>query len=170
MVSDGTRVLGLGDIGPEASMPVMEGKALLFKYLGGVDAFPICVDTRDPDELIDFVLKMQPSLGGINLEDISQPKCFHVLDTLREKGNGHPLEIIAEVDDIGAYYDLVKSRGVNMVAFDGTPLSEEEKAQLISTTGERIAYFPQDVSCGMTIEIFERGPKETSALHKRDNS
>ncbi len=85
VVTDGTRVLGLGDIGPEASMPVMEGKAILFKYLGGVDAFPICVDTKDPDELIDFTLKLQPSFGGINLEDISQPKCFHVLDTLRKK-------------------------------------------------------------------------------------
>lgn len=85
VVSDGTRVLGLGDIGPEAGMPVMEGKAILFKYLGGVDAFPICVDTKDPDELIDFVLKLQPSFGGVNLEDISQPKCFKVLDTLREK-------------------------------------------------------------------------------------
>ena len=85
VVSDGTRVLGLGDIGPEAAMPVMEGKSLLFKYLGGVDAFPICIDTKDPDEIIDFVLKLQPGVGGINLEDISQPKCFHVLDTLREK-------------------------------------------------------------------------------------
>ncbi|HEX9746438.1 MAG TPA: NADP-dependent malic enzyme [bacterium] len=85
VVTDGTRVLGLGDIGPEAGMPVMEGKAILFKYLGGVDAFPICVDTKDPDELIDFVMKLQPSFGGVNLEDISQPKCFHVLDTLREK-------------------------------------------------------------------------------------
>lgn len=85
VVSDGTRVLGLGDIGPEAGLPVMEGKAILFKYLGGVDAFPICVDTKDPDELIDFTLKLQPTFGGINLEDISQPKCFHVLDTLRKK-------------------------------------------------------------------------------------
>ena len=85
VVSDGTRVLGLGDIGPEAAIPVMEGKGLLFKYLGGVDAFPICVDTKDPDVLIDFVLKLQPCFGGINLEDISQPKCFHVLDTLRAK-------------------------------------------------------------------------------------
>jgi malate dehydrogenase (oxaloacetate-decarboxylating) len=83
VVSDGTRVLGLGDIGPEAGMPVMEGKALLFKYLGGVDAFPICVDTKDPDLLIETVKLLQPSFGGINLEDISQPKCFHVLDTLR---------------------------------------------------------------------------------------
>ena len=85
VVSDGTRVLGLGDIGPEASMPVMEGKALLFKYLGGVDAFPICVDTKDADELIDFVKKLQPTFGGINLEDISSPKCFYVLERLREE-------------------------------------------------------------------------------------
>ncbi len=85
IVSDGTRVLGLGDIGPEAAIPVMEGKAILFKYLGGVDAFPICLDTKDADEIIDFVLKLQPVFGGINLEDIAQPKCFHVLDTLREK-------------------------------------------------------------------------------------
>ena len=85
VVSDGTRVLGLGDIGPEAAIPVMEGKGLLFKYLGGVDAFPICVDTKDPNELIDFVLKLQPCFGGINLEDISQPKCFDILDTLRKK-------------------------------------------------------------------------------------
>lgn len=85
VVSDGTRVLGLGDIGPEASLPVMEGKALLFKYLGGVDAFPVCVDTKDPDELIQFVKLLQPSFGGINLEDISSPKCFYVLDRLREE-------------------------------------------------------------------------------------
>ncbi len=85
VISDGTRVLGLGDIGPEAGLPVMEGKALLFKYLGGVDAFPLTIDTKDPDELIDIVLKLQPGLGGVNLEDIAQPKCFKVLDTLREK-------------------------------------------------------------------------------------
>jgi malate dehydrogenase (oxaloacetate-decarboxylating) len=83
IVSDGTRVLGLGDIGPEAAMPVMEGKALLFKYLGGVDAVPICLDTKDPYQIIQAVKLIQPSFGGINLEDISQPKCFRVLDLLR---------------------------------------------------------------------------------------
>jgi len=83
VVSDGTRVLGLGDIGPEAGMPVMEGKALLFKYLGGVDAVPICLDTKDPEEIIRAVKWLQPSFGGINLEDISSPKCFYILDRLR---------------------------------------------------------------------------------------
>jgi len=85
VISDGTRVLGLGDIGPEAGLPVMEGKALLFKYLGGVDVYPLCLDTKDPDELIRTVKILQPSFGGINLEDIAQPKCFHILDTLRHE-------------------------------------------------------------------------------------
>lgn len=83
VVSDGSRVLGLGDIGAEAGMPVMEGKALLFKYLGGVDAVPLCLNCHEPEELITAVKWLQPSFGGINLEDISQPKCFKVLDTLR---------------------------------------------------------------------------------------
>lgn len=85
IVSDGTRVLGLGDIGPKAGLPVMEGKALLFKWLGGVDAVPIMLDTKDPDEIIRTVMLLQPAFGGINLEDIAQPKCFRILDTLREK-------------------------------------------------------------------------------------
>ena len=85
VVSDGTRVLGLGDIGPEAALPVMEGKALLFKYLGGVDAFPICLKTKDPDEIIRACELLEPSFGGINLEDISKPKCFYVLEKAREK-------------------------------------------------------------------------------------
>ena len=85
VVSDGTRVLGLGDIGPKAGLPVMEGKALLYKYLGGIDGIPIMLDTKDPNKIIDTVLLLQPSLGGVNLEDLSQPKCFRILDTLREK-------------------------------------------------------------------------------------
>jgi malate dehydrogenase (oxaloacetate-decarboxylating) len=83
IVTDGTRVLGLGDIGPKAGLPVMEGKSILFKYLGGVDAVPICLGTKDPDEIITAVRWLQPSFGGVNLEDISQPKCFRILDTLR---------------------------------------------------------------------------------------
>jgi malate dehydrogenase (oxaloacetate-decarboxylating) len=83
VISDGTRVLGLGDIGPEAGLPVMEGKGLLYKYLGGVDAFPICLDEKDADKIIEICKALQPSFGGFNLEDISQPKCFKILDTLR---------------------------------------------------------------------------------------
>ena len=83
VISDGTRVLGLGDIGPEAGLPVMEGKALLFKYLGGVDAVPICLGTKDPDEIVRTVKLLEPSFGGINLEDISMPKCFRVLEQAR---------------------------------------------------------------------------------------
>jgi malate dehydrogenase (oxaloacetate-decarboxylating) len=87
VVSDGTRVLGLGDIGPKAGLPVMEGKALLYKYLGGVDGVPIMLDTKDPDDIINAVTMLQPGFGGVNLEDIAQPKCFYVLDTLREKAD-----------------------------------------------------------------------------------
>jgi malate dehydrogenase (oxaloacetate-decarboxylating) len=83
VISDGTRVLGLGDIGPEAGLPVMEGKGILYKYLGGVDAFPICLAEHDADKIIEIVKALQPSFGGINLEDISHPKCFKILDTLR---------------------------------------------------------------------------------------
>jgi len=85
VVTDGTRVLGLGDIGPEAAMPVMEGKALLFKYLGGVDAFPICLKTRDSNEIVRACELIEPSFGGINLEDIEKPKCFRVLERARER-------------------------------------------------------------------------------------
>jgi malate dehydrogenase (oxaloacetate-decarboxylating) len=85
VVSDGTRVLGLGDIGPTAAIPVMEGKALLFKYLGGVDAFPLCLDTKDADIFVETVKLLHPGLGGINLEDIAQPKCFYILERLRKE-------------------------------------------------------------------------------------
>ena len=84
VVSDGTAVLGLGDIGPEAAMPVMEGKSLLFKEFGGVDAFPICLDTKEPEEIIKTVKYISPTFGGINLEDISSPRCFEIEERLKE--------------------------------------------------------------------------------------
>ncbi|MDD5308497.1 MAG: NADP-dependent malic enzyme [Deltaproteobacteria bacterium] len=85
VVSDGTRVLGLGNIGPAAGLPVMEGKAILFKYLGGVDAFPLCITSQTAADVIEFVKRIEPTFGGVNLEDIEKPKCFEVLDTLRKE-------------------------------------------------------------------------------------
>jgi malate dehydrogenase (oxaloacetate-decarboxylating) len=85
IVSDGTAVLGLGDIGPLGAMPVMEGKALLFKEFGGVDAFPICLDTKDPDEIIETVVRLAPTFGGVNLEDIAAPKCFSIEEELKRR-------------------------------------------------------------------------------------
>jgi malate dehydrogenase (oxaloacetate-decarboxylating) len=87
VVSDGSRVLGLGDIGPQAALPVMEGKSLLFKYLGGVDAFPLCLGTKDPEEIIRTVKNLEPCLGGINLEDIATPRCFDILERLSREMN-----------------------------------------------------------------------------------
>jgi malate dehydrogenase (oxaloacetate-decarboxylating) len=85
VVTDGTAVLGLGDIGPEAAMPVMEGKAMLFKELAGVDAFPLCLGTKDPDKIVETVKLVAPGFGGINLEDISAPRCFEIEDRLRKE-------------------------------------------------------------------------------------
>lgn len=87
VISDGTSVLGLGDIGPEASMPVMEGKAALFKAFAGIDAVPICLDTKDPEEIIKTVRLLQPSFGGINLEDIAAPNCFYIEERLKQEMN-----------------------------------------------------------------------------------
>lgn len=84
IVSDGSAVLGLGNIGPHAAMPVMEGKAVLFKEFGGINAIPICLDTQDPEEIIDAVKNLAPAYGGINLEDISAPRCFEIEERLKE--------------------------------------------------------------------------------------
>ncbi len=119
VVSDGTRVLGLGDIGPEAAMPVMEGKAMLFKYLGGVDAVAVCLKTKDADDIINTVRLIQPSFGGINLEDISQPKCFRVLDTLRaDKG----VDIPVWHDDQQGTACVILAGMINALRIVGKPL------------------------------------------------
>ncbi len=119
IVSDGTRVLGLGDIGPKAGLPVMEGKALLYKYLGGVDGWPIMLDTKDPDKIIDTVLTIQPGLGGVNLEDLSQPKCFRILDTLRERA-----EIPIWHDDQQGTATVTLAGLINALKIVGKKLSE----------------------------------------------
>jgi malate dehydrogenase (oxaloacetate-decarboxylating) len=119
VVSDGTRVLGLGDIGPKAGLPVMEGKALLYKYLGGVDAVPIMLDTKDPDAIINTVLMLQPGFGGVNLEDISQPKCFRILDTLREKA-----EIPVWHDDQQGTATVTLAGLINALKVVGKPIGD----------------------------------------------
>ncbi|MFP4196612.1 MAG: NADP-dependent malic enzyme [Methanomassiliicoccales archaeon] len=127
VVTDGTRVLGLGDIGPEAAMPVMEGKAMLFKYLGGVDAVPICLDTKDPDEIIQAVKWLAPAYGGINLEDISHPKCFRILDTLREDlGDKIPVWH----DDQQGTATIVVAGIINALKLVGKELDEAKFAML----------------------------------------
>ena len=133
VVSDGTRVLGLGDIGPKAGLPVMEGKALLYKYLGGVDGIPIMLDTKDPDAIINTVLMLQPGFGGVNLEDISNPKCFYILDTLREKA-----EIPVWHDDQQGTATVTLAGLINALKVVGKEMSEV-KITFIGTGASNVA-------------------------------
>jgi len=121
VISDGTRVLGLGDIGPEAGLPVMEGKSLLFKYLGGVDAYPLCLDTKDPEEIIQAVKWLKPSLGGVNLEDIATPKCFTILERLRAE-----LDIPVWHDDQQGTATIVVAGAINALKLQNIKLSEAQ--------------------------------------------
>jgi malate dehydrogenase (oxaloacetate-decarboxylating) len=119
VVSDGTAVLGMGDIGPEAAMPVMEGKAMLFKEFAGVDGFPICLNTKDPDEIIETVVRIAPTFGGINLEDISAPRCFYIEDRLKEL-----LDIPVFHDDQHGTAVVVLAAVLNAVKITGKRLED----------------------------------------------
>jgi len=135
VVSDGTRVLGLGNIGPEAGLPVMEGKAILFKYLGGVDAFPICINTHDPEEIISLVKWIQPTFGGINLEDIEKPKCFYILDTLR---NDPEMKIPVWHDDQQGTAAITLAGLINAVKIVGKDL-DKVKISMIGAGASNVA-------------------------------
>ena len=119
VVSDGSAVLGLGDIGPEAAMPVMEGKAMLFKEFADIDAFPICLDTHDPEKIIEAVRLMAPTFGGINLEDISAPRCFEIEDPLKEE-----LDIPVFHDDQHGTAVVTMAALFNALKIVGKPIEE----------------------------------------------
>lgn len=117
VVSDGTAVLGLGDIGPEAAMPVMEGKALLFKEFAGIDAFPVCIDTKDTEEIVNFIRVLAPTFGGINLEDISAPRCFEIEQRLKDI-----LDIPVFHDDQHGTAIVVLAGLINALKLAGKPI------------------------------------------------
>ncbi len=119
VVTDGTAVLGLGDIGPAAALPVMEGKAMLFKEFAGVDAFPICLDTKDPDEIVRTVKAIAPAFGGINLEDISAPRCFEIEDRLKQE-----LDIPVFHDDQHGTAVVVLAALINALKIVGKEMGE----------------------------------------------
>lgn len=146
VVSDGTRVLGLGDIGPEAGLPVMEGKALLFKYLGGVDAVPICLATKDPEEIIKTVKYLAPSFGGINLEDIENPKCFEILDRLRKE-----MDIPVWHDDQQGTATIETAGAINAHKVVGKKI-RESKVAMVGAGAANIAIARVLVAAGFNIK------------------
>jgi malate dehydrogenase (oxaloacetate-decarboxylating) len=144
IVTDGTRVLGLGDVGAEAALPVMEGKAMLFKYLGGVDAFPLCLATTDLEEIIGVVKAIAPTFGGINLEDIESPKCYYLLERLRKELNmpvwhddqqGTALVILAGL--INALKVVGKDQGEVTVSLIGAGAANMNVAKYMHVAGVR---------------------------------
>ncbi|MGA8855626.1 MAG: NADP-dependent malic enzyme [Candidatus Bathyarchaeia archaeon] len=155
IVTDGTRVLGLGDIGPKAGLPVMEGKSILFKYLGGVDAVPICLGTKDPDEIITAVKWLQPSFGGVNLEDISQPKCFRILDTLKATA-----EIPVWHDDQQGTATIVLAGLINALELVGKKASDVTVAMVgagASNVANSRLMFSYGIKPGNTIVVDTKG-------------
>ncbi|MDA3839514.1 MAG: NADP-dependent malic enzyme [Patescibacteria group bacterium] len=120
IVSDGTAVLGLGDIGPEGAMPVMEGKSIILKEFANVDAMPLCIDTTDTEEIIKFCKQIQPSFGGINLEDISSPRCFEILERLEKE-----LDIPVFHDDQDGTAIVVLAALINSCRIAGSVLKEQ---------------------------------------------
>jgi malate dehydrogenase (oxaloacetate-decarboxylating) len=158
VVSDGTAVLGLGDIGPHAAMPVMEGKCCLFKEFGGVDAFPICLDTTDPEEIVRAVTLIAPAFGGINLEDISAPRCFEIEERLKEQ-----LEIPVFHDDQHGTAVVVMAALLNAVKLTSRRL-EDLNVLVIGLGAAGIAVTKILLAAGVTQII---GADSQGALHIR---
>jgi Malic enzyme len=147
VVSDGTAVLGLGDIGPEAAMPVMEGKAILFKKFGDIDAVPICLDTKDPKEIISIVKALAPTFGGINLEDISAPRCIEIERTLKEEldipvfhDDQHGTAIVVTAGLINALKVVKKDISDVSVVVSGTGAAGSSIIKMIHNLGVKEIY------------------------------
>ena len=161
IVTDGTAVLGLGDVGPEAALPVMEGKAMLFKEFGGVDAFPICLRTRDVDEIVSVVTAISPGFGGINLEDISAPRCFEIEERLSEAldipvfhDDQHGTAIVALAALLNALKIVGKDMGGVRVVISGVGAAGVATARLLMRAGCR-----RIIGCDTRGAIY-RGRKE----------
>ena len=144
VVTNGTAVLGLGDIGAAASMPVMEGKAVLFKEFGGVDAFPVCLDTKDPEKVIEAVRMLAPTFGGVNLEDISSPNCFYIEETLEREldipvfhDDQHGTAIVVTAALIGALRVVGKELGSVRVVVNGPGAAGTAIIKMLLAAGVR---------------------------------
>ena len=156
VVTDGTAVLGMGDIGPAAAMPVMEGKAMLFKEFAGVDAFPICLDTKDPDEIVAIVRALAPGFGGINLEDISAPRCFEIEDRLKAE-----LDIPVFHDDQHGTAVVVMAAVLNALKLTGKRL-EDLHVLMVGLGAAGIAVTKILLAAGVTTIV---GCDSRGALH-----
>lgn len=157
VITDGTAVLGLGDIGPEAGMPVMEGKCVLFKEFGDVDAFPLCVRTKDVDEFVETVYNISGSFGGINLEDIAAPRCFEIEDKLKAKcdipifhDDQHGTAVVVSAALINATKLIGKSLGDCKAVINGAGAAGTAIAKLLMTLGLRDV-----ILCDRTGAIYE---------------
>ena len=163
VVTDGTAVLGLGDIGPEAALPVMEGKAVLFKEFAGIDALPICLDTKDPDKIVETVALIAPGFGGINLEDISAPRCFEIEERLKKM-----LDIPVMHDDQHGTAAVVLSGVINALKVVGKKIDEIKVVMSgAGAAGTAITNFlmsagVQDIICSDVDGIIYKGRKENS--------
>src|SRR4051794_16011864 len=157
VVSDGTAVLGLGDIGPEAAMPVMEGKAMLFKEFGGVDAFPLCLATKDVDEIVRTVKAVAPGFGGINLEDISAPRCFEIERRLREE-----LDIPVFHDDQHGTAVVVLAAFLNSLRVVGKR-AEDVRAVMVGAGAAGIACAKMPLAAGVGNSI---GVDRAGGVHR----
>ncbi|PJE60065.1 MAG: NAD-dependent malic enzyme [Candidatus Portnoybacteria bacterium CG10_big_fil_rev_8_21_14_0_10_44_7] len=144
VVTDGSAVLGLGNIGPEAALPVMEGKAILFKEFGGVDAFPICLKTQDPDEIVQAVKWLEPFIGGVNLEDIAAPKCFVVEERLKKEmrvpvfhDDQHGTAIVVLAALLNALRVVKKNIGAVKIVINGAGAAALSVVRLLIMAGAR---------------------------------